>query len=331
MRRILFIHLFAWTAGLAVAVLIASCRATNDDKASSMSSGDASGAEAAFQHTRNILSFGPRPPGSAALKKTRDYIAGELARFGWQVRSQRAEYDDVPLAGSMTFTNLIARYGPPDEPSVWQNPVKGLLGAHIDSKYYVDRRFLGADDAASAVGVILELARQLGDVPDLARQVELVFFDGEEAFGQNITLRDGLYGSRAYAKRWRVAEERPDFGIVLDMIGHKNLRISYPSDTPSHLEEALIDAAEAEGEASRYTKAPNPIQDDHVPLNDAGIPAIDVIGDFTKFAWWHTPADNLRIISRESLDITLRVTFRMLKSLLDENDAKNADAEQASP
>jgi len=110
---------------------------------------------------------------------------------------------------------------------------------------------------------------------------------------------------------------------VLDMIGHKNLQIRYPGDTPPLLEDALLTAARGQGEAARYTKALNPIIDDHVPLNDAGIPTIDIIGDFSRFAWWHTDADNLRLISRDSLAITLKVTRDLLNSLLGEQGAES--------
>jgi Zn-dependent M28 family amino/carboxypeptidase len=196
--------------------------------------------------------------------------------------------------------------------------VTGLLGAHLDSKFYPDRVFLGADDAASAVGAILELARQLQATPSRASRLELVFFDGEEAFGPNISPADGLYGSKSYAARWRTAppSEKPVFGIVLDMIGHTNLRIRYPSDTPPHLEKLLQQAAHGEKATARFSRSENPIIDDHVPLNDAGIPTINLIGDFSQFAWWHTESDNLRLISEESLAISLKVTRHMLEALL---------------
>ena len=282
------------------------------------------GAKAAFYHTKHILSFGPRPPQSSALKNTRDYITTELQKHGWTVSEQSFSkhvsvfVDDfrrnerIHFNEDVRFTNLIARFGSSE------TTPKGILAAHIDSKFYLDRDFLGADDAASAVGTILELARQLSSTPELASQLELVFFDGEEAYGQNISPSDGLYGSKHYALRWKGAEQKPSFGIVLDMIGHKNLKIRYPSDTPPSLEKSLLDAAQSAGEEARYTKALDQILDDHVPLNNAGIPSIDMIGDFSQFAWWHTKADNLRIISRDSLDITLRVTSGMLKDLLQE-------------
>jgi Zn-dependent M28 family amino/carboxypeptidase len=226
---------------------------------------------------------------------------------------------------AVTFRNLLARFGDADDPALWTRPVDGLLAAHLDSNYYPDRNFLGADDAASAVAAILELARDLQSSPARASRLELVFFDGEEAFGHNISPSDGLYGSKAYAARWRGAEpaNKPSIGIVLDMIGHRDLKIRFPADTAPHLEKALLAAATAEGAADRFSRALTPIIDDHVPLNDAGVPTVNIIGDFSQFAWWHTTDDDLSLISEESLAISLRVTRRLLDSLLAEGTPPN--------
>ncbi len=285
---------------------------------------DLEGADAAYHHTREILSFGPRPPGSAALAKTRAYLAARLRESGWQVARQ--DIEGRGPQGPLTFVNLLARFGPPGEPALWTRPVKGLLGAHIDSKYFPDRTFLGADDAASAAGVILELARRLAARPDHARQLELVFFDGEEAFALNMPPAeflsrpgyDGLYGSRYYARGWRARPDKPAFGLILDMIGHNDLRVRYPSDSPPRLVEVLRRAARHEGVADRFAPADTPIIDDHVPLNNAGIPTLDIIGDFANAPWWHTENDSLDLVSKQSLDITLRVVQRMLDHLLDQ-------------
>ncbi|MBL47876.1 MAG: hypothetical protein CMP28_02865 [Roseibacillus sp.] len=319
-RLLLFLPPFAVLSGVLCALLAGCMTEEKDDLPPEH---ERTGAGAAYAHTRKILSFGPRPTASSGLSNTRKYITSQLEDLGWQVTPQsftrqvNTFIDDhrrgvrVPFRREMRFTNLIARFGDAAE-----NDIEGLLCAHIDSKLYLDRTFLGADDAASAVGVILELARQLGNHPEMASRLELVFFDGEEAFGQNISPNDGLYGSKHYARIWRTAPRKPRFGIVLDMIGHRNLQIRYPSDTPAFLEEILLEAARSIGAGKRYTRGLNPIMDDHVPLNNAGVPTIDVIGDFSKFSWWHTSGDNLRLISRDSLAITLQVTWEMLNSLL---------------
>ncbi len=270
---------------------------------------------AAYRHTEAILSFGPRPPGSEGLAQVRGYVTRELEAAGWSVQEQAFEW---PMREGIRFANLRARFAG-GEGDPWKRQVKGLLCAHIDSKLYEDRVFLGADDAASACAAIVEIARVLAEErPEQARQLELVFFDGEEAFGENITPRDGLYGSRHYANQWRNRADKPGFGILLDMVGHKNLAIRLPSDTPPKLKDVILESAEKENAAGYFGMAPGPIIDDHVPLNLVGIPSADIIGDFTRKNWWHTPADNLSIISPASLDISMRVTLRALDVLLGE-------------
>lgn len=270
---------------------------------------------AAYAHTDKIVAFGPRPPESEALAEVLGYLTESLAPHGW-ITQQRSFATFTPR-GQVGFTNLVARYAPDGEqPDTWTRPVKGLLCCHIDSKLYTDRVFVGADDAASAAGAILELAAWLAGTPERARQIEIVFFDGEEAFGEDMTPRDGLYGSRRYAAEWRRQDVKPAFGILLDMIGHKNLSIKLPSDSPRDLAALTLRIAEREEVERHFAMGALPVVDDHVPLNDAGIPTIDLIGDFTASNWWHTSRDNMDLISQDSLGITISVVQGMLEELL---------------
>lgn len=298
---------FGW---LMISLFLHACSAEKTDLPPER---ERTGGRAAYVHTRAIVSLGPRPPGSAALSETREYITSQLERHGWYVVPQPFTRTVAAIGKPVTFTNLIARYEGASE-----SQIKILLGAHIDSKFYPDQHFVGADDAASAAGIILEIARQLSKEPEKASRLELVFFDGEEAFGESITPVDGLYGSKYYASHWRKSARKPAAGIILDMVGHRNLSIRYPSDTPPFLENALLSAARNAGAEHRFKKALNPILDDHVPLNNAGIPTLDFIGDFSQFPWWHTEADNLKRISIESLEISLRITSEMITGLLEE-------------
>lgn len=264
--------------------------------------------------TAEILAKGPRPPGSEALSAVRAHLRTELAKSGWVTEGQK--FERMTPVGKVAFENVRARF-PNGAGDPWARPVKGLLCAHVDSKFYKDRHFLGADDAASACAAIVVIADFLArKKPEQAAALELVFFDGEEAFGENITPQDGLYGSRHYAGHWRGRDDKPAFGILLDMVGHENLSIRLPSDTPSGLRDAVLAAARAEGAERHFGMAPGPIIDDHVPLNFAGIPTVDVIGDFSRSGWWHTPGDSLKIISPESLDISIRVTLGVLDGRL---------------
>ena len=271
--------------------------------------------QAAYAQTAAILVHGPRVAGSPAIKAVRDHLKNQLEMAGW-ITAEQAFERGTP-AGNVHFVNLLARY-PAGTGDPWARPVRGVLCAHLDSKPFKDQHFLGADDAASACAAIVEIARFLArERPSHASQLELVLFDGEESMGANITPLDGLYGSRHYANQWRARTDKPQFGILLDMIGHDNLAIRLSADTPPDLKERVLAAARAEQAERHFGMAPGPIIDDHVPLISAGIPTVDLIGEFGRGGWWHTPADNLKIISAKSLDISIRVTLRMLAGWLD--------------
>ena len=276
--------------------------------------------KAAYAHTEALLNCGPRPADSEGLKKAQEYISQELAKHGWSTMSQSLKRA-TPI-GEKTFVNLIARYQAGELTSLEdlkKLPTKGILGAHLDSKLIPGiPDFLGADDAASACALIIELAANLGNNhPELAQQLEIVFFDGEEAFGENITPSDGLYGSRAYSFTLYDRKPKPQFGIVLDMVGHKNLKIAVPNDTDPALYRSLLNAANTHGYQKHFGMAKGGIIDDHLYINKAGIPAIDIIGaDFSHSHWWHQEGDDLDLISDESLTISYHVTMTMLLELL---------------
>lgn len=270
--------------------------------------------EPSLELTHRILALGPRPPGSDALDQVRALLGNELEKGGWSVRLQEFERD-TPI-GKVRFVNLRARFSI-DKSDPWARPVEGILCAHIDSKLVTDHEFLGADDAASACAAVVRIGTRLSSTnPARAAALELVLFDGEEAFSEDMTIMDGLYGSRYYANSWRGKSPMPSFGILLDMIGHKDLAIRIPSDSPENLARIMFDAAKSEDADRHFGTFPGPIMDDHLPLNLVGIPTIDIIGDFGNKSWWHTPGDNFAILSARSLDISTSVVLRMLGSLL---------------
>ncbi len=267
--------------------------------------------KAAYELTARIVEKGPRPPESEALKAVRELVKAELEKSGWVTQTQ--PFERMTPAGTMKFENLRARFST-GSGDPWQRVVQVLLCAHIDSKLFKDKHFVGADDAASACAAVVEIAKTLSK--DDASRVELVFFDGEESISDSITPQDGLYGSRFYANYWRTRNDKPAHGILLDIIGHKDLSIKLSSDTPADLKELVLSSAKEENAERHFGMAMGPIIDDHVPLNFAGIPTVDMIGDFSRGGWWHTPGDNMKIISAQSLDISMRVAIRVLGKML---------------
>ena len=258
--------------------------------------------EKAFAHVQRLVDFGPRPAGSKALEKSRDYIEDQLRRSGWQVTRQ-AFSDDTPR-GKIQFVNLIAQFsgqGKAASPSF-------LLCSHYDTKMFDAIRFVGANDGGSSTGLLLELARVIGQHPNLARKIELVFFDGEEAIEQ-FSQTDGLYGSRYFARQLQGPRQFRG-GLLFDMIGDRSLGITLPSDSPAEIARDIFAAAEALKLRNYFTYLGRELIDDHAPLNAIGIPTLDII-DF-DYPWWHTADDTIDKVSAQSLRIVGSVALYYL-------------------
>jgi glutaminyl-peptide cyclotransferase len=258
--------------------------------------------EKAFAHVQHLVDLGPRPAGSEALEKSRLYIIEQLKSAGWTVT--RSEFSDQTPRGKMTFVNLIARFGANEK----KEAAQFLLCSHYDTKTFETIRFVGANDGGSSTGLLVEMARVLAMSPALAAKIELVFFDGEEAF-ENFTATDGLYGSRHFAEELRDSGQAKSVrgGILFDMIGDKSLDVTLPPDSPVDLTRNIFGAADALGQRAHFTYLGGAMTDDHTPLNEIGIPVIDLI-DF-DFPPWHTAGDTLDKISAASLEIVGRVAL----------------------
>ncbi len=259
----------------------------------------------ALRHVQQQVDYGPRPPGSPGIEKSRAYITQQLESVGWRVTQQAFE-DSTPL-GAVAFVNLIATF-PADGSKALPS---FLLCSHYDTKIFDTAQFVGANDGGSSNGVLLEIARILAQRPATAAKVQLIFFDGEEAFVR-FTTTDGLYGSRHFAKQLRASNGAKQFrgGILFDMVGDRSLTITLPPDSPREMARGIFEAAEALKVRNHFTYASGGILDDHTPLNEIGIPTIDLI-DF-DYPPWHTPEDTMDKLSAESLRIVGAVALRYL-------------------
>lgn len=250
----------------------------------------------AFNILQKQCSFGPRPPGLPAHNQTRDYLAGELRKY-----TDAVELQDFPhTQGRETyqFTNIIARFGNPDSKGI-------LLCAHWDTRPTADqelekkdqqRPILGANDGASGVAVLLELARMFHErAPEVP--VTIVLFDGED-FGR--TTKDMFLGSAYFAAR--LSGNRFRYGILLDMVGDKTLEI-YREGNSQAKAGVVVDKIWAAARKLGYDQFKDEVKytisDDHLPLLKAGVPTADVI-DF-DYAYWHTLADTVDKCSAKSL------------------------------
>jgi hypothetical protein len=272
--------------------------------------------EKALAHVKRLVDLGPHPSGSDAIEKARDYIESQLRHSGWQVTRQ-AFTDDTPR-GKIHFVNLIARF-PGDANAASPS---FLLCSHYDTKLFDTIRFVGANDGGSSTGLLLELARVIGQHPSLARKLELAFFDGEEAY-ENFSETDGLYGSRYFARQLQGEGAKQPArsathsaagglrgGILFDMVGDSSLGITLPADSPAAVARDVFAAAEALKLRKHFSYLDRNLIDDHVPLNAIGIPTIDII-DF-DYPWWHTADDTMDKISAQSLQIVGSVALYYL-------------------
>ena len=262
--------------------------------------------EKALAQVQQLVDLGPRPSGSEALEKSRLYIENQLHRSGWQVTRQ-AFTDETPR-GKIQFVNLIAQF-----PEKRNAEPLFLLCSHYDTKIFDAIKFVGANDGGSSTGLLLELARVIGQHPNLAAKIELVFFDGEEAYDR-FSETDGLYGSRHFAKQLEGSSAKQfRGGILFDMVGDRSLDVTLPADSPPEMARDIFAAAEALKLRSYFTYLDREMIDDHSPLNAVGIPTIDVI-DF-DYSWWHTAGDTIDKISAKSLQIVGSVALYYLSEI----------------
>jgi glutaminyl-peptide cyclotransferase len=250
--------------------------------------------EKAYEFALYQVSLGPRIPGSQAHFETRAWITRQLESYDWDVEQQSC----VDCA-SLPIHNIIAKRG---HSNTWI-----LIGAHYDSRIYADRDpnlinqtepVPGANDGASGVGVLIELARVIPI--DLDTQVWLVFFDAED--NGRIGTYDWILGSRYFVDRITdSATQLPDKVVVIDMIGDKDLNIFYERNSNQAISSEIWTVANNLG-FDQFIPAPKySIIDDHTPFLEAGIPAIDII-DF-DYPYYHTLGDTPDKISPESLQV----------------------------
>jgi glutaminyl-peptide cyclotransferase len=277
-----------------------SCAKTPEKKIWTEFSGDR-----ALAHVQALVDFGPRPPGSDAIVRARAYIEEQLESSGWNVIEQA--FSDQTPRGEAKFVNLVARFGGASKPVF-------LLCSHYDTKIFNQFSFVGANDGGSSTGLLLELARVLALQPDLAKKIELVFFDGEEAV-ENFSATDGIYGSRHFAQGLAKDGSAKSFrgGLLFDMIGDKSLDVTLPPNSPSKITAGIFASADALKLRNYFTYFDQDITDDHSPLNGVGIPVVDLI-DF-HYPPWHTAEDTIDKLSPQSLQVVGSVAAYYLSQL----------------
>jgi Peptidase family M28 len=258
----------------------------------------------AGQDLQTIVGFGPRPAGSEALAKTRNYILAELEKAG--LKPQLDEFDARTPRGFKHMVNIRAsRAG--SKPSII------AVTGHYDTKLFDNVSFVGASDGGSSAAWLLEFARATRDLK-LQNTLEFIFFDGEEAVVE-WTDDDSVYGSRHDVDRRVRNRNLNDLKamILVDMIGDKNLNIRKEGQSTRWLKDIIWGTAQSLGYIKEFPNEEMEVSDDHIPYVKAGIPAVDLI-DF-DYPPWHTAADTLDKVSARSLKIVGDVVYFSLPEI----------------
>ncbi|MDX9990983.1 MAG: M28 family peptidase [Anaerolineales bacterium] len=278
-----------WIGASALAILLAGCAGLPPVAL-------AFDGERAYAHVLAQDGFGPRTPGSPAHAQLIEYAQTEFEAQGWNVTLQKTERMGHPI------TNILATRQ--ERPPV-------LLMAHYDSRFFADNdpdpanqmaAVPGANDGASGVAVLLELARVLPP----GAPVGLLLLDAEDQ--GRIAGWDWILGSRAFAE---ALDYQPEAVILLDMIGDANLNIFQERNSDPGLTAELWAAAKGLGyeqffiAEDKYT-----VIDDHIPFLEKGIRAVDLI-DF-DYPYWHTLQDTPDKVSADSLQIVGEVLLAWL-------------------
>ena len=248
----------------------------------------------ALEYTRKAVNFGPRPPGSPALKQLQTFITAQIRSHGATLTTD--DFTAATPKGNIAMHTLIARFPGKSGKAV-------AITGHYDTKLLPG--FVGANDGGSSTGFLLEMLEALEGAP---RQddVWLVWLDGEEAF-EEWTDTDSLYGSRHLAEKWLKdgTAAKVKALINIDMIGDKNLDLTYDMSSASGLRDLIWQTADRLGFSANFPRTPGQINDDHQPFLRAGIKAVDII-DFDygpNNSWWHNEKDSMDKLSANSFRI----------------------------
>jgi glutaminyl-peptide cyclotransferase len=263
----------------------------------------------AMQYVKEIVAFGPRPIGSANHKKVEDYIHAHLK--GDQVEDDAFIIDTSE--GKFPVRNIIAKY-----PGTRDGIV--VIASHYDTNYPLrDTNYVGANDGASSSALLLEIANQLRGKKLDGYSVWLLWDDAEEAIKLPWTDTNSVYGVRHLAQKWQddgTIKNIKAF-ILEDMIGDADLNIERDQDSTPWLEDLIYQAATRLGYQSHFFARTVPMEDDHKPFVQRGVPSADLI-DFQygyNNVFWHTTQDTVDKLSPKSLEIVGTVTLETVQML----------------
>jgi len=263
----------------------------------------------AYEQVVKQVSFGPRPAGSPEIAKLQDYIVAELKSYGCEVTTDSFSADTP--AGRLPMKNILAKI-PGEKPGII------LLGTHYDTKRIPN--FVGADDAGSSTGVMLEIARVLcGEKKPGKYAVWIAFFDAEEAVNLNWQDPDHTYGSRQMAAQFAASGDLPKIKafILADIVGGKNPHFKRDGDSTKWLKDMVWGVAERLGYGDVFVKPlTNFGGDDHYSFTARNVPSVDIMDlDFGDVPYWHKTDDTLDKIDAKTLAMVGHVILESVKEI----------------
>jgi Predicted aminopeptidases len=270
--------------------------------------------ERAFQRLRDLCAFGPRNHGSEGKAKAEEWIQQTLRNAGAEVTVHTFQHTPNGAGQPESFRNIVARINPKQTRRV-------LIATHYDTRSIADKDpdesrrsepIIGANDGASGVAVLLEMAALWKDeLPPVG--VDLIFFDGED-FGLGPELDDYFLGSKAWVRDF--PDYRPEWGVVLDMVGDADFAIRKERDSlakaPAVVDRLWNAAARVKSDGILDERG-GLVYDDHTAFLGKGIPVVLLI-DFS-YRWFHTTADTPDKCSASSLGQVGRTVMEAVEVL----------------
>lgn len=261
-----------------------------------------------LEHTARAVSFGPRPPGSPAIERLREYIVAQLKPSRCEIAFDA--FTAQTPRGPIAMKNIVCRFRGTSGRAV-------AVSGHYDTKWFPNFRFVGANDGGASTGFLLEFARAVSTLR-LKNDVYVVFLDGEEAFGP-WSDTDGVYGSRHLAAAWAASgvTARLKALINVDMIGDRDLGVALDTVSSQSLRRLIWSTAAELGYGRYFLNEPMAITDDHIPFLQRGVNACDLI-DFNygpDNRYWHTAQDTLDKLSAQSFQVIGEVLLATLQKL----------------
>ncbi|MCC7429442.1 M28 family peptidase [bacterium] len=255
-------------------------------------------AKNALNYIKIQCDFGARVPNTEAHEKCKNFLVSELKKFTPKVKEQKFTYNDLERKQVLNLTNIVASFG--------EQKTRIMLCAHWDSRPFADKEnppsqkpVTGANDGASGVAALLEIANYISKHPLKNYGIDIIFFDGED-WGEEGRADKYCLGSEYFSKNMLI--ESPAYGILLDLIADKNPEYKIEGHS-SYFAADIVYKVWQKAKKLGYTEFSDErigmLIDDHLPFLKKGIPVIDIID--LDYPHWHTLKDTPENCSAQGL------------------------------